>query len=172
MTDEIDAVDALEFTKAVGKRAVYEEFAFRPLGEGDVEVTNESHGDADGEEDHTYTVHVVGGIPSDCECPADTYNTVEGACKHRVALAMRPALLEAAEHGADEPLLADGGVPEHLTKVSTIDGGAVFHCQTCGAEGDAPDAVAHHPECPDDDTPTRHEPADFGGGDSTGVEDL
>jgi len=144
MTDEIDAVDALEFTTETGKRAVYEAFAFRPLGGGDVEVTNESHGDDSA--DHTYTVHVVGGIPSDCECPADTYH--EGACKHRVALAMRPALLEAAEAGADEPLLADGGVPEYLTQLSTIDGGAVFHCQSCGAEGDAPDAVAHHAECP------------------------
>jgi len=107
MSAGIDAVDALEFTKAVGKRAVYEAFTFRPRGGGDVEVTNESHGDADDDADHTYTVHVVGGIPSDCECPADEYH--EGACKHRVALAMRPALLEAAEAGAEEPLLADGG---------------------------------------------------------------
>ena len=105
MTPAVDAVDALDFTETTGKRAVYEAFTFHPRGGGDVVVENDSHGD-DGE-DHTYTVHVVGGLPSDCTCPADEYH--EGTCKHRVALAMRPAPLEAAEAGADEPVLAGGG---------------------------------------------------------------
>lgn len=43
----------------------------------------------------------------------------------------------------------DGGLPEHLTEMSTLDGGAVIHCQSCGAEGDSPETVAHHPNCPD-----------------------
>lgn len=166
----LDPIDALEFSEKTGKRAVYEEFSFRPRGGGDIEVENLSHGDDSDE--HTYTVHVVGGIPSDCSCPADTYNTVEGACKHRVAVAMRPAVLQAAEHGSDEPLLADGGLPEYLTEMSTIDGETVVHCQTCGSEGDSPETVAHHAECPEGDEPARHEPADFGGGESTGVQDL
>jgi len=97
----VDAVDALEFTEKTGKRAVYEAFTFRPQSAGDVVVENDSHGD-DGEE-HRYTVHVVGGLPSDCTCPADEYH--EGACKHRVALAMRPAVLQAAEVGDDDPAL-------------------------------------------------------------------
>jgi len=79
-------------------------------------------------------------------------------------------LLDAVQEALDDGDQED--THEHLTELSTIDGGAVFHCQTCGAEGDAPDAVAHHPDCPDDETPTRHEPADFGGGESTGVQDL
>jgi hypothetical protein len=101
----LDAVDALEFTQKTGKRAVYEDFEFRPQGSGDVVVENQSHGD-DGE-DHSYTVHVVSGLPADCTCPADEYH--EGACKHRVALAMSPAVIEAAEAGQDQPLAADGG---------------------------------------------------------------
>jgi hypothetical protein len=96
------AVDALEFGDKTGKRAVYEAFTFRPRGGGDVVVGNDSHGD----DDHTYTVHVVGGLPSDCTCPADEYH--EGACKHRVAVAMRPALLEATEAGDDTGLVTEG----------------------------------------------------------------
>jgi len=151
MTFDIDAVDALEFTENTGKRAVYEEYEFRPLGGGDVEVENLSHGDADDGEDHSYVVHVVGGLPSDCECPADEYH--EGACKHRVALAMRPALLEVSEAGQETPALAtDGGqeeLPEHLTRMSTIDGDDVVHCQSCGGEGGSPDSVDHYEQCPE-----------------------
>jgi len=141
----IDAVDVLEFTPETGKRAVFEEFEFRPQGGGDVEVENKSHGD-DGD-DHTYTVRVVGGLPSDCGCPADTYH--DGACKHRVALALAPAVLEAAEAGQDEPVLADGGLPEHLTRLSTITGDDVYHCRACGGEGDTLDGVDHHEKCPE-----------------------
>jgi len=101
----IDAVDALEFSDKTGKRAVYESFSFHDLGGGSVTVRNESHGDDS--EDHEYSVHVVSGIPSDCECPADEYH--DGACKHRVALALRPALLDAAETDQGEPVLADAG---------------------------------------------------------------
>ena len=102
---QIDAIDALDFTAQTSKRAVYEAFEFRPQGGGKVEIENLSHGD-DGE-DHTYVVDVVSGLPSTCTCPADEYH--DGACKHRVALALRPAVLDAAEAGQNQPVLADGG---------------------------------------------------------------
>jgi len=143
----IDAVDVLEFSDETGKRAVYEEFSFHDLGGGSVTVRNDSHGDD--AEAHEYAVHVVGGIPSDCECPADQYH--DGACKHRVAVALRPAILEAAEADQAEPVLATdgGGVPEHLTVMQSITGDDVYHCQTCGGEGDSPDDVDHHKKCPE-----------------------
>ena len=141
----IDAVDVLEFTDKTGKRAVYEEFSFHDLGGGSVTVRNESH---EAPSEHEHTVHVVGGIPSDCTCKADQYH--DGACKHRVALALRPALVEAAEADQVKPVLAtDGGLPEHLTTISTLTGGEVVHCQTCGGEGDSRDDVDHHEDCPD-----------------------
>ena len=141
----IDTVDVLEFSDKTGKRAVYEEFSFHDLGGGDVTVRNESHAEP---AEHEHTVHVVGGIPSDCTCKADTYH--DGACKHRVALALRPALVEAAEAGDTEPALAtDGGLPEHLTTMSTLTGDEIVHCQTCGGEGDSLADVDHHEDCPD-----------------------
>jgi hypothetical protein len=68
-------------------------------------------------------------------------------------LDLDPLLLEAidAGAGADEsaasPAVADGGLPEYLTELSTIDGDAVVHCETCGSEGDRPDDVDHHAGC-------------------------
>ena len=97
------ALEVLESDEQVEKRAQWEAFEFTVLGDGDVEVVNASHETPDG---HTYTVHVEGGIPSDCTCPADTYQ--EGACKHRVAVAIRESVLEAAS--TDQPVRADGGV--------------------------------------------------------------
>jgi len=140
----IDAVDVLEFTDKTGKRAVYEEFSFHDLGGGSVTVRNESH---EAPSEHEHTVHVVGGIPSDCTCKADQYH--DGACKHRVAVALRPALVEAAEGDQADPALAtDGGLSDHLTTISTLTGGEVVHCQTCGGEGNSRDDVDHHEDCP------------------------
>ena len=141
----IDAVDILEFSDETGKRAVYEEFSFHDLGGGDVTVRNESHAER---AEHEHTVHVVSGIPSDCTCKADTYH--DGACKHRVAVALRPALLEAAEAGDPKPALAtDGGLPEHLSTMSTLTSDEIVHWQTCGGEGDSLADVDHHEDCPD-----------------------
>lgn len=73
-------------------------------------------------------------------------------------LSLDPLLLEALADVDDDSggtssdarmAVADGGLPEHLTKLSTIDGGAVVHCQTCGAEGEAVETVDHHDDCPD-----------------------
>jgi len=96
------ALEVLESDEQVEKRAQWEAFEFTVLGGGDVEVVNASHDDKG---EHTYIVHVEGGIPSDCTCPADTYQ--EGACKHRVAVAIREPVLDAAS--GDQPVRADGG---------------------------------------------------------------
>ncbi len=95
-------LEVLESDEQVEKQAQWEAFSFRLLGDGDVEVTNGSHEDAD---EHTYTVHVEGGIPSDCTRPAWEYQT--GACKHMVAVAIREPVLEAASR--EQPVRADGG---------------------------------------------------------------
>lgn len=60
-----------------------------------------------------------------------------------------PTPAQATPDGGAATALADGGLPKHLTRLSTIDGDDVYHCQTCGHEGDAPDAVDHHAKCPD-----------------------
>lgn len=70
------------------KRAQYEAFAFSLVARG-IRVRNESHRDP---ADHEYHVTVSEGVPTRCECPADTIH--DTPCKHRVALAVRPRLLE------------------------------------------------------------------------------
>jgi hypothetical protein len=91
---------SLDPSTRVRKRAEYEAFAFS-LIEGDVLVRNESHADP---ENHEYRVTIENGIPKRCECPADTHT--EEACKHRIALAIRDKILEAA---TEYRTLADGG---------------------------------------------------------------
>lgn len=73
------------------KRAQYEAFAFS-LVEGGVRVRNESHRNP---ADHEYDVTVSDGVPTDCECPAEA--AFEHPCKHRVAIAVRPRILDLVE---------------------------------------------------------------------------
>ena len=96
-------LDVLEYSERVAKRAQWEAFEYTLLGDGDVEVVNSSHEEP---EEHTYTVHVEGGIPAHCTCPAWEYQ--EGACKHMVSVAIREPVREAA--GETSQLRADGGV--------------------------------------------------------------
>ena len=106
MSGELHSSEILEVLDAdatIEKRASWEGFEFTLLGEGDVEVVNCSHEEP---EEHTYTVHVEGGIPSDCTCPAFEYQ--EGACKHMVAIAIREPLLEAV--AAEPAMRGDGGM--------------------------------------------------------------
>jgi hypothetical protein len=98
-----EVLDLLDADATVEKRASWEAFEFTLLEGGDVEVVNTSH---EKPEDHTDTVHVEGGIPSDCTCPAFEYQT--GPCKHMVAIAIREPVLEAAS--AEPTVKADGGV--------------------------------------------------------------
>lgn len=92
----------LDVTKRVIKRAQYEAFEFSIEADG-VLVRNGSHADP---ENHEYLVTVEDGLPSDCECPANA--AYDGACKHRVAVAIRNPVLDAA---IDRQVAADGGIP-------------------------------------------------------------
>lgn len=94
-----DPLEELDYTEKTGKRATHEALEVSP-GEGYVEVTNASHADPS---EHAYRVDVLDGVPVRCECPADEYH--DGACKHRVRVALAPAVIEAA---APE-LVTDGG---------------------------------------------------------------
>ena len=98
-----DVLELLDADATIQKRAQWEGFEFTLLGDGDVEVVNTSH---DEPKEHTYTVHVEGGIPSDCTCPAFEYQ--EGACKHMVAVVIHEPVLKAAT--AEPAMMADGGV--------------------------------------------------------------
>jgi len=90
----------LQTTSRVIKRAQYEAFEFTVDGDG-VLVRNASHANPD---EHEYVVTVENGLPTECECPADA--NYDGACKHRVAVAIRRPILDAA---VDRQLAADGG---------------------------------------------------------------
>ncbi|WP_254544605.1 SWIM zinc finger family protein [Halomarina pelagica] len=90
----------LEPTTRTIKRAQYEAFEFqlRPTG---VLVRNGSHATP---EEHEYLVRMHDGVPVRCTCPAD--RTYSGACKHRIAVAIRQPVLQAA---SERELKADGG---------------------------------------------------------------
>jgi hypothetical protein len=98
-----DVVDALDADATTEKRASWEGFEFTVLGGDEIEVVNSSYENPD---EHTYTVHVEGGIPSDCNCPAFEYQ--DGACKHMVGVAIREPVLEAVT--AEPTVKTDGGV--------------------------------------------------------------
>lgn len=128
-------LEVLEYGEQIAKRAQWEAFEFTILKGGDVEVVNGSY---DEPEEHTYTVHVEGGIPSDCTCPA--YEYPEGACKHMVAVAIREPVLEAVT--AEPVMRADGGVTvEEVTNDSSereCDCGELpndFPCWSCVRDG-------------------------------------
>ncbi|WP_282352508.1 SWIM zinc finger family protein [Haloferax volcanii] len=84
------------------KRAQYEAFAFELL-DGDVRVRNESYADPSA---HEYRVRIRDGVPDSCSCPADASG--DDPCKHRVAVAIRPRIIELA---VQMRVVADGGTP-------------------------------------------------------------
>jgi len=98
-----EVLDILDATSTIEKRASWEGFEFTILEGGKVEVVNKSY---DASEGHTYTVHVEGGIPFSCTCPAFEYQ--DGPCKHMVSVAIREPVLEAVS--AEPTLKTDGGV--------------------------------------------------------------
>lgn len=83
------------------KRAQYEAFEFA-LFEGDIRVRNESYPDPS---NHEYRVSISDSEPIACDCPAD--EAYDEPCKHRVAVAIRPRLLDFAMAST---LRADGGL--------------------------------------------------------------
>lgn len=132
-------LEQLDFPTRVAKRAQYEAFEFT-LSDGDVVVRNGSHPDPS---DHEYRVIVDDGLPTNCECPADEH--YEGACKHRVAVAIRRPLLNAVA-ATDRPLAADGGsVDSSMTGTGALNDDSHSEDET-GATVDAADC----PECFDD----------------------
>jgi len=96
----VNPLSKLSFSKRVAKRAQYEAFEFAIVPEG-VRVRNGSHANP---EEHEYLVTIVEGIPQTCTCPANA--RFEGACKHRVAVAIRAPIMDAA----NRQVVADGGV--------------------------------------------------------------
>jgi len=97
-------LNKLEFTSRVAKRAQYEAFEFTLVADG-IKVRNGSHANP---EEHEYLVRIDNGVPVSCSRPADEH--YEGACKHRVAVAIRRPLVDAIATGKDpKPVVADAG---------------------------------------------------------------
>ena len=90
-------LDQLDVSTRALKRAQYEAFDFR-LTDGGVTVRNGSHANPD---EHVYDVTVTDGVPTACTCPADDHH--DAACKHRLAVAIREPVLDAATvHTGDD----------------------------------------------------------------------
>ncbi|MFP8958304.1 SWIM zinc finger domain-containing protein [Natrialbaceae archaeon A-CW3] len=122
-------LSSLEFTRRTAKRAQYEAFEYQLTPEG-VLVRNGSHANPD---EHEYLVTVTNGVPTRCECPADEH--YKGACKHRVAVAIRRPIIQAA---TENQLIADGGLPverkDRAQDVSSGDGGQSSPDSECWCE--------------------------------------
>ena len=125
----------LEFTRRTAKRAQYEAFEYSLTSQG-VLVRNASH---ENPAEHEYTVTVENGVPTACDCPADKY--YEGACKHRVSVAIRKPVIEAA---SQRQLIADGGeIQTQRTEESVREGTGQDQPSTQQADEDC--------TCPGDD---------------------
>jgi hypothetical protein len=121
----------LAFSSRVRKRAQYEAFEFALVPDG-VLVRNNSYADP---ENHEYVVTIRDGVPIACTCPADV--RFDGACKHRVAVAMRRPILDLV---ARVHVPADGGYAsvtsaqsEHPHEESTSESLSTEddHCEVC-----------------------------------------
>ncbi|MDS0260528.1 SWIM zinc finger domain-containing protein [Haloarcula sp. S1CR25-12] len=130
----------LDFSKRVAKRAQYEALDISICGT-DILVRNESHATP---EDHEYTVSIDDGIPVSCTCPADA--RFEGACKHRVAVAIRRPLLDTLESmkRGDPPIAADGGLSP-----SQADGGHTSDTSDVSTDSSADLLELDSEECPE-----------------------
>lgn len=136
-------LEVLEFPRRVAKRAQYEAFEFTITADG-VQVRNCSHADPD---NHQYVVTVDDGLPVACDCPAD--HKYEGACKHRVAVAIRRPVLDAARQSRSRATVCDGGSatpkrPDPESREHTSDSGTCedclddFPCWDCYRTGKRP----------------------------------
>ena len=87
------------------KRARWEHLRLAACpGTGRVNVCNVSYGVHE-KADHTYTVTVEKGQPTDCGCPAAEYQS--GPCKHAVAVADHPDVIREAEQDDEREPGAD-----------------------------------------------------------------
>ena len=121
--------------------------------------------------DHTYTVTVERGQPTDCPCPAAEYQS--GPCKHVVAVAADREVLDKAMHGDSDP-----STDADANQAVATDGGESVDepetCEQCGHEGVESYVCGQYTDAADDrrDDVTGTESADFGGGESSGVDEL
>jgi hypothetical protein len=128
MSSENHTLSRLTYSTRVAKRAQCEALEFT-VGTGGVRVRNASYTNP---ADHEYLVTIRDRLPVACECPAD--ERYDGACKHRVDVAIRTPLLEAvAKHSLD----ADGGTqtarePNHNAEVSDPNQPADCECDELG----------------------------------------
>jgi hypothetical protein len=120
-----NALAALEPDAQTVKRAHWEGFEFDFDAPGTVRVMNGLYGD-DERADHSYRVTVENGFAVACECKADEYR--DGACKHRVAVAIRDLVLEAA-HDTDFGTNAPDSTRQNPAPVTT-DGGQLVEAET------------------------------------------
>ena len=134
-------LETLDFPTQVAKRAQYEAFEFTLTTDG-VVVRNGSHPDPS---DHEYLVTVDDGIPAACECPAD--ERFNGACKHRVAVAIRRPLLDAVAANAS-PVIADGGQADADTPATVDPDGTADPTPEDGAEATSDDCTDCLPDFP------------------------
>jgi len=95
----------LDVSPSARRRAETQPFAFELVTDG-VRVTNHSY---EQPSEHSYVVTVDDGLPISCECPADTH--YDSACKHRLAVAIRTPVLQAAVSRCTTAAraVADGG---------------------------------------------------------------
>ncbi len=84
------SLDRLDMTERTLQRVQYEAFEFELVEQG-VLVRNASH---ENPSDHEHLVTIGDGLPDSCTCPADEHH--QGACKHRVAVAIRTPVLDSA----------------------------------------------------------------------------
>ena len=107
-------------------------------------------------EDGWYVVEVAEHVGATaCTCPSDEYR--EGACKHRVAVENEEAVMQAATEGMNGAYHADGA------RVAADGGEERDESEESDDEGSDTDGR---------EQPTRSEHADFGGGDSHGMDEL
>ncbi|WP_267644111.1 SWIM zinc finger family protein [Haloarchaeobius amylolyticus] len=109
----------LKYLTRVGKRAQYEAFEFELTPAG-VRIRNCSHANPS---EHEYLVTVDDGVPSSCTCPANA--NYDGACKHRIAVAIRQPVLESA---TQNQLVADGGTRPAKSSVDSEDSSSLEDC--------------------------------------------
>lgn len=97
-----NALSELEYSEKTEERAQTEGMEFDVPMPGVVVVTNVSH-------DSAHSVNVTDGAPESCSCKADQFGS--GACKHRVACAIRSPVLAAASRGSgvEKAVATDGG---------------------------------------------------------------
>ena len=132
------------------KRARWEHLRLAACpGTGRVNVCNLSYGVHE-KADHTYTVTVERGQPTDCTCPAAEYQS--GLCKHVVAVAADRAVLDEAMHGGSDSVRQYTEADADANQAVATDGGAPVDeletCEQCGREGVEIDAELAEGEPP------------------------